>query len=273
MSDELENLLKIAGASVLDGLKRLAELGEWATSGPEAHPDIVDIVPPPHPCWENGWWAHATQRPAHPGRVGGPISPFAAVLHTCDMLPDELPALTTAWTTRKGVGACAHFVVDELGNVIQFVPINRNGNHAGGEGHGVFVDGKGRTYHPNLVTIGIELHNAGGVTRIDGKWRLVEGGKAHGMAIDDAHVIPDPRRPGHGWHRVTPQQYERLSALLADLEVVLAPMPPGTVAKSLAEPAPKWAELQSARVVGHVSLDAARRSDPWPPTMEWLRNR
>lgn len=227
------------------------------------------------PCWTDGWWAHATKRPAHHGRVGGPIWPFSVVVHTCDMVPEDFAALITAWTSQPGVGACAHFVIgaSQLEGVVQLVSIAHNGNHAGGPEHGVFMDQSGRKYHPNTVAVGIELHRAGGVHLVSGQWRLVEDGKPHGLPIPSSEVIPDPARPSRGWHRVTDYQYERLESLLGDLERVLEPMPAGLVACSTVERVPDWGVPRNARVVGHVTLDPQHRSDPWPPTMKWLVGR
>lgn len=255
-------------------LRRFVTLGEWDTAGPEPHPDIVDVVPPPHPCWTNGWWEHAIQRPAHPKRVGGSIAPFAIVAHSCDMLHDEFDALINAMTTKAGEGNAFHFCIGPTPaqGVVQCVPVNRNANHAGGKGHGEFFDATGRTYHPNLVAVGIEFHCAGGVRRVAGQWRLVEGGKAHGRPIPDSEVTADPGRPGRGWHNLTDYQRERWTALASDLEPVMATMPKGLGSRSLVEKAPVWAVMPiGQRIAGHVSLDTARRSDPWPPAMDWLR--
>lgn len=273
----ITDVVNIIAATANESIERLSKLGDDPhTSGPEPHPDIRDIVPPPHPCWENGWWVHAKQRPAHPGRIGGPISAFAIVDHATAMLPDEFEALVHAMTTRRGQGNGFHFGIgrDETQGVVQHIPIDRNGNHAGGTEHGVFVDGKGKKYHPNLVAIGIEIHCAGNLQLVEGQWRLVDQGKAHGKPIPAVEVIPDPKRPGRGWHKMTPYQYERLAALHHDLEQVLAPLPSGLVAQSLFVPAPAWAVMPAgSRIVGHVTLDAKHRSDPFPPTMDWLRNR
>lgn len=224
--------------------------------------------------------------PAHPGRVGIAIHPFGSVVHTTDMLPGEHGALIAAWTARPGDGACAHFLIgrDEEQDVIQFIPINRNGNHAGGPpGHGVYrtesprgtppVAHSGRDLHPNLVTVGIELHCAGGVRLIDGTWRLVEDGKAHGPALPAADVIPDPIRPGRGWHRVTGYQLQRLADLLDDLELVLAPVPEGCVKVAFGENPPAYAVLPSARIATHAELDPVHRADPWNEVSDWLRRR
>jgi hypothetical protein len=213
--------------------------------------------------------------PAHPGRVGGAIRPFSKVVHTTDMLPEEWPALLTAWTGRAGEGACAHFLLgrDEQHGVVQFVPITRNGNHAGGPGHGVYRVGGGIDLHPNLCAVGIEVHCAGGVVRLGDAWRLVEGKVAHGSAIPDADVVPDPHRPGRGWHIVTDYQRRVLGELLDDLEPVLAPVPAGCVKVAFGEVSPAYAVLPGCRVATHAELDPVHRADPWNPLCDWLRAR
>lgn len=271
MTDDADvKLLEATAATEIDRMQRIAKLGNRGTAGPESHPGVVDVTHPPSPRWDHGWWTQAIRKPAHVGRVGGPISAFSLVVHTTDMLPEEWAALVHAWTERSGDGACAHFLIgrDDHDGVIQFVPTLRNGNHAGGPTHGVYVDGTGRTWHPNTAAIGVELHCAGGVRRIAGQWRLVEGGKAHGAPLPDADVIPDPHHADRGWHKITDYQYERLAALRADLELVMAPMPAGTVARSTHEAPAAWAKPASARCVGHTDLDAYARSDPWPPAYE-----
>ncbi len=67
-------------------------------------------------------------------------------------------------------------------------------------------------------------------------------------------------------------QYQQIDLLLNALDTVLDPLPDGCVARSL-QPPPSWGLFPDARVVGHVSLTAERRSDPWPPTCDWLRAR
>lgn len=268
---DLETLEAVV-ASQTEMLRRLAELGNHDLAGPDHPPEIVDIVLPPHPSWLHGWWQEARIIPAHPGRIGGPISPFAIVDHTTDMLPDEWDVLLRTIGVTPGKGNAFHFVIgrNAAEGVVQCVPIDRNANHAGGPEHGEYQDRDAR-HHPNLVAVGIEIHCAGGVRQVEDRWRLVEDGKAHGLPIPDSDVIPDPLRPGRGWHRVTDYQYERLGRLHADLEHVLAPMPPGLTARSLYEAPPSWAVTLSARIVGHVNLDAKNRSDPWPQTLRWLR--
>lgn len=233
-----------------------------------------ELAPPAtRGVFDNGWWSLARQRPAFPGRIGGAIAPFAVVVHTTDIVPEAWDGLLNRWTTELGNGACAHFVIgrDSASGLVQLAPITNNANHAGGPGHGSFAAG-GQSWHPNTVSVGIEVHCAGGVRRINGDWRFEESGAAQGAAIPDDDVIPDPQRPGRGWHKVTDYQYEQLGALLDGLETVLAALPEGCVARSI-EPPPAYGIFATGRRVGHVSLHAAQRADPWPPTCDWLRAR
>jgi hypothetical protein len=233
-----------------------------------------DFTPPvARGVFNNGWWSLATRRDAFAGRLGGVIAPFATVVHTTDTVPETWDRLITNWTTQVGNGSCTHFAIgrDAAQGLIQLAPITQNANHAGGDGHGNFVSGA-QVWHPNTVSVGIEIHCAGLVRRVGGNWHLVENGVAQGAAIPEADVIPDPQHAGRGWHKVTDYQYQQLGALLDGLETVLNPLPAGCVANSIENP-PAYGIFPTGRVVGHVSLTAARRGDPWPPTCDWLRAR
>lgn len=245
----------------------LGILRDTAGPGPDQHPPVAAL--PNTGQWSGGLWTRAHYIPANPGRVGPSIHPCVVVDHTTDMVPEDWDALKRAWVEQASDGACAHFLVGRTPaqGVIQFVPVNRNGNHAGGRGHGVFMPG---SIHPNLISVGIEFHCAGGVQRVGGAWRFAEGGKLHGAPLPDDEVEPDPIRPGRGWHKLTPYQEQIRAQLHDELEQVLGQMPAGLVAKSTGEAVPKWAVPVSARRVGHVSLDPTNRSDPWPPGMRSL---
>jgi hypothetical protein len=221
----------------------------------------------------NGWWSLAQQRPAIAGRIGGAIDPFAVVVHTTDMVPESFTTLINSWTTSVGLGDCAHFVIgrDASDGLVQLAPITSNANHAGGPGHGSFVAGQ-QSWHPNLVSVGIEVHCAGAVRQVNGDWRLVEDGVPQGSPIPADDVILDPDRPGRGWHKVTDYQYQQLGALLDGLESVLTALPAGCVATSIEAP-PAYGVFATGRRVGHVSLHAAQRGDPWPATCDWMRAR
>lgn len=231
----------------------------------------MTITTEPH--WMDGWWAGATRKPAHPARFGSTIRPWSIVVHTTDMVPESWDALLLGWTTRPGDGACAHFAIgrDSAAGVVQLVPVTRNANHAGGPGHGVYRAPGMADMHPNSVAIGIELHCAGGVRRIDGAWRLVENSIPTGRPLPDAEVTPDPQRPGRGWHVPTGYQRQKLDALLTELDLVLQPPPAGVRKVAIGEEPPMYAVLPGARLATHCELDPRHRADPWPPLSAWLR--
>jgi hypothetical protein len=221
-----------------------------------------------------GWWSLARQLPAFASRIGGDITPFAVVVHTTDMVPGALDGLLHRWSTEAGSGDCAHFIIgrDATQGIVQLAPITKNANHAGGDGHGSFVAPNNQKWHPNLVSVGIEVHCAGGLYKVNGNWFLLENGVAQGPAIPDEDVIQDENRADRAWHKVTDYQYEQLGALLDGLEDVLAPLPASCTASSI-EPPPAWGVFATGRVVGHVSLHASQRNDPWPATCNWIRSR
>lgn len=224
--------------------------------------------------FKDGLLGDARYLPAHPGRVGGLIDPFAIVVHTTDMPPEDFGALLASWQSRPAAGDCAHFVIGRTpaDGLVQMVPINRNANHAGGAHSGWFISGGGLNEyrdHPNEVSVGIELHCAGRV-RLDSGWRCVDGHTLTGAAIPASDVIPDPDLPGYGWHRVTDWQYQQLDALITTLFAVMSQVPAGLRAVSQAQVPAPWA-IGAGRVVGHCSLDFLEREDPHQPTMQRIR--
>ena len=241
-----------------------------AATGPVAP---VAGTAPAAGAFSNGWWSLARQLPAFAGRIGANITPFAVVVHTTDMAPETWNTLLHSWTTQAGKGDCAHFIIgrDAASGIVQMAPITKNANHAGGSGQGSFVAGR-QTWRPNSVSVGIEVHCAGIVKQKDGAWRLMEGTTPQGAAIPESDVVLDPARPGVGYHIVTDYQYEQLGLLLDGLETVLADLPDGCVAQSKEKP-PQYGVFPTGRRVGHVSLDAADRGDPWGPTCDWIRAR
>lgn len=218
-----------------------------------------------------GWWSESTRRSAHPGRIGQRIKPWAVVLHTTDMLPNTFDAIVKSWTTKAGAGQCAHFLIGRTfaEGVVQFAPIDRNANHAGGApAHGWFiVDGK--RVHPNSVSVGIEIHNAGQLRLINGQWRSWDysGKKPQGAAFAAEDVEIDLRRPTRGWHKITEYQRETLTALLAWLETEMQKMPDGVSVETNGAQHNDWATVRSCRIVGHVTLDPERKTDPGPEVM------
>jgi len=271
--DDIDKALHAFEATAEQVATRLAELGNFGTAGPAAdeHPAVV-VLPAPHPAFVNGWWSRARRVDAHAGRMGPSIRAVATGLHSTDMLPDDWEALIDSWSKRPGDGACANFLLgrDERQGVVQLVPTTRNSNHMGGTGHGVFVIG-GREVHPNLVTNSIEIHCAGGVRLVNGQWRLVENGAAHGAPLPAEDVIPDPARPGRGLHKITDYQRAMVKQLLADLHAAQAPLPAGTSTRAFGETPPSWSKHAGCRVVVHAEMDPVHRADPWQHGCAFVR--
>lgn len=249
---------------------------------PDEHPLLTmkDVLEAPkHPAFAGGLWNSARYMPAAAGRVGLAIVPRGIVVHTTDMHSSQWAGLVKAWTERPGDGACAHFLIgrDAGQGVIQFVPITRNGNHAGGvPHHGWYklpASSGGGLMHPNTMTVGIELHAAGRLqaTGKPGEWRHPDSG----LLVPATEVEVDSR--GFGWHKVTEYQLGVLKLLLGDLEAYgLAPMTPGTSVQPDAsyesQGVLSFAPPPNATIVGHVSLDPINRLDPGPFVMKWLND-
>lgn len=221
--------------------------------------------------FKDGLCDAAKYLPACPARVGEAIDPMTVVAHTTDMPPETFDALLASWQKTPGKGDCAHFVIGRTpaDGLVQLVPINRNANHAGGDHHGWIIEG-GKRWHPNEASVGIELHCAGRVELNHlGCWYSIEDGTS-GKPIPASDVIPDPDRPGRGWHCVTEWQYQTLEALITALLATMR-APHGVIEgrSPWQTPAP-WA-VGSGRVLGHCSLDFLEREDPHQPTMQRIR--
>ncbi|MFO0637426.1 MAG: N-acetylmuramoyl-L-alanine amidase [Nannocystaceae bacterium] len=239
-------------------------------------PVAPPVAPAPPEFDADGWWRGAVRRDAHGGRVGGPIHPYATVVHGTASPPEGFAGLIDSWTLSAGSGECAHFVIGRspAQGVVQLVSISRNGNHAGGPGAGHFAP---TGDHPNNVSVGIELHCGGFARLVGGLWRVwAYDATSHswgpvGDPLAAADVVVDPAAADRGWHVVTDYQYEQLGALLSALERVLAPLPAGCVAVSPSQQPADWAVFPTGRVVAHASLHFRDREDPWPPTCAWMR--
>ncbi len=249
---------------------------DWETAGPEEdeHPlvPIGPYVQAAHgPAFVDGWWDLAQRRPAHEGRIGRTIVPSCVVVHTTDTY-GGFDAMVKSWTTAPGAGNAAHFMIGRgpSDGVVQFAPIVRNANHAGGKVHGNFKGAKGGLVHPNTCSVGIEMVAAGRLTLTDGVWVHKESG--HIVSKDEVFVD----EKGHGWQVVTDYQLRMLDMLLTDLEDQLQPfdgvqaIPDMDYAKAGVS---YYAPFPDSRIVGHVTLDPVNRCDPGPQVMAHLKAR
>jgi hypothetical protein len=261
---------------VRDLFRRLGP--EDDTSGPGDHVRTPASVSP----WEDGWYARAARRDAHPGRVGQAIAPWAVVVHETQMHPDSFGALIRRTQRVAGKGNCYHFLIGRSPDegVVQVAPIGRNANHAGGQPHGWLVsDGRGAVckHHPNLASVGIELHCAGTVSLVQRQWRTMDAGRPFGRPIPDSEV--DVRGSSAGIraeHRPTIWQLEQLDQLLRDLCPVLAERPVGLLsAVPSGEARTRLPQLARTRlpIWGHRELSPDRKSDPSLATLEYLVGR
>lgn len=165
-----------------------------------------------------------------PNVSGGDLRPKYLVIHyTAGRSAEE----SVSWLTDERAGASAHLVIGRDGRVTQLVPFDRVAWHAG------------RSKWEGLVglnrhSIGIELDNAGRLTRQGGKWRAWFGASYPDDEVMEA-VHKHEARPS-GWHVYTEKQLDAL--LEVSLQIVKA--------------------YELADVVGHEDISPGRKSDPGP---------
>lgn len=227
----------------------------------------------PSERWSGGWYGLAHKRPAHVGRIGATINPRAIVVHTTDTMPGGFAAIVKSWTSKPGAGNAAHFMIGrtEQDGIMQFAPITKNANHAGGPTSGKFKTPDGKLHHPNTVCVGIEL-DAGGALKRDARGFYHPDTKRR---VDDDDVFIDTR--GRGWHVVTKYQRAALNQLCADLQHTLKPFEPGTKVipsgdykKNVVPWADSGGWIYPRNCVGHVTLNPVNKTDPGPQVIGWL---
>jgi hypothetical protein len=226
---------------------------------------------------DNGFVDYATIIKANEGRIGSIIYPKAIVVHTTDTKPGGFKAITKSWSEKPGQGNAAHFMIgrDESDGLVQFISINRNANHAGGQTHGWFQNKSNLkdVYHPNLISIGIEIDNAGYlVTRPNN----VSGNRYFHMdtntEIKRTDVFVDDY--DKAWHKLTQYQFDMLHKLLDTLSSVvnkfdssIQVVPNGTYEGNQAV----WAKQFNPWLVGHATLDPRNKTDPGTEVMLKLK--
>lgn len=269
-------------------------LGNWHTAGPASGESTGNQTPPPRTIdvvnanagnaasqpawnpsarWSNGWYTPATRCPAHVGRIGATITPRAIVVHTTDTMPGGFSAIVKSWTSKPGAGNAAHFMIGrtEADGIVQFAPVTKNANHAGGTPCGKFKTPDGKLHHPNSTTVGIELDAGGGLKKDGVGWFHPDTKRR----VDASNVYVDTR--GRGWHIVTPYQRDQLNRLVADLQHTLKPfeggtkvIPTGNYKENVVPWADSFGYIYSRNCVGHVTLDPVRKTDPGPQVISWL---
>lgn len=217
--------------------------------------------------FDNGYYLHAKWVGLNIGRLGGHIVPYVIVVHTTDTYPGGFKAIVRSWVDTDGAGNAATFMIgrsDEDG-LVQFASIYRNSNHAGGVKHGWFVGRADNTIHPNSISVGIEIDNAGKLVKHDGHYMHKDSGKL--IPDEDVYIHSD----GSAWHKINQYQHEQLKFLIADLRQQFGPVefgkyrivPNGAYKDNQA----LWAVPQNNELVGHASLDPYNKSDPGPEIM------
>lgn len=257
------------------GLQTSKTQGEWSTVGPDpAEYPVVTAGDVAHVAeksnygeFKEGIWSEATYKPMHKGRIGRAIVPRTLVVHTTDMRPGTFAALVRNWTSQLGRGNGAHFLIGKSAadGVIQFAPIYKNANHAGGTNPGS-IGGM----HPNVCSVGVELDNAGRLTLRNGKWVHADTGTV--MATESVYVD----KKGKGWEKVTPYQKEQLNRLWLALKPTLKQWPASAVVQPngsyVGNGVAHFASAVATSLVGHVSINPINKTDPGPEVMELINS-
>jgi N-acetylmuramoyl-L-alanine amidase len=137
------------------------------------------------------------------------------------------------WLTNEQARASAHLVIGRDGGITQLVPFDRIAWHAGASRW------EGRE-GLNRYSIGIELDNAGRLTRHEDRWRAW-----FGVDYDASQVIEAVHKNETelwGWHTYPPEQIE----VALDVANVLI------------------AKYDLFDVIGHEDIAPGRKSDPGP---------
>jgi hypothetical protein len=273
----MQKLLELLKRLVsLIGFRKAGTKGEWPdTVGPadDEYPvvpvgEVLGLIEKQRKgMFIDGRWVDAAYKTMHSGRIGRGIVPQTLVVHTTDMRPGTFGALVTAWTTKAGRGNGAHFLIGKTkeDGVVQFAPITRNANHAGGPNPGGFrVPGAAAVTNPNVVSVGVEIDNAGRLTKDKNGWYHRDTG--YRFAAEDVYV--DSK--GRGWEKVTQYQIDMLKYLWQDLRPLLKPWPAGTVVVPNATYASQgvlYAASVSPSLIGHASTNPINKTDPGPQVM------
>jgi len=147
------------------------------------------------------------------------------------------------WLTDKHAKASAHLVIGRDGSVTQLVPFNKQAWHAG---RSLWANRVGL----NSYAIGIELDNAGKLSRQGGSWVSWWGAKIPDNEVVEA--VHKNETESAGWHAFTePQLTAALDAAVALVD-----------------------KYGLRDVIGHGDIAPGRKNDPGPAfPMESFRSR
>jgi N-acetylmuramoyl-L-alanine amidase len=137
------------------------------------------------------------------------------------------------WLANKAAKASAHLVIGRDGSITQLVPFNIKAWHAG------VSSWEGRS-GLNSYSIGIELDNAGRLTRHGSKWRAWFGAEYEESEVIEA--VHKNETGAAGWHLYPPEQID------AALEL-------GSLLLT---------QYNLRDVVGHEDIAPKRKFDPGP---------
>jgi len=140
---------------------------------------------------------------------------------------------SVAWLTNPASRASAHLVIGRDGSITQLVAFNRVAWHAG-------VSSWLARSGVNQFSLGIELDNAGALTRHDGRWRAWFGQEYEPPEVIEA--VHKHQTEPKGWHLFTEPQLEaavEVAALLVG-------------------------RYGLREVVGHEDVAPHRKEDPGP---------
>lgn len=178
---------------------------------------------------------------------GGIIIPKILVIHNTG---GGTLAGAVNWFSNAKSQVSAHLVMDRDGTVIQCVPFNIKGYHAGVSKWKNYA----KNNSVNWCSIGIELVNAGmcGKTAAGQYFDRL----AHSITIDNNNIITAPHRNNlkdgvHSWEKYDPRQMRRLIE----------------IARLICR------AYQIKEIVGHDDIAPIRKIDPGPAfNMEEFRN-
>lgn len=162
--------------------------------------------------------------------MGGRIEPLYLVMHytAAGSAADAIRTLTD-----PAAGVSAHLVIARGGSITQLVPFDREAWHAG-QSRWEGLEGL------NRHSLGIELDNAGALTRHGDKWRAWFGREYEPEEVIEA--VHKHETAPRGWHIFPAEQ------LVAAIDV----------ARLLVK------RYGLRDVIGHDDIAAARKSDPGP---------